>query len=1415
MPVCLLRPNAHRSMAAPGTNFPSPLLLDLEKLLISDICDSELWSQLAQKLSEYQVFSSEVSGIFSSLDPDKQGNKLRARYLLRSVLEKMEKMESEDQLYSTFIEVLSELNLHPLCEKLTLLKSSTGSSQTSDIFSAKDIPLLMEKLAPVAYKWNEIGIALSLPRNVMKECESKGNSILKLNEVICEWVMGNYEHALQPTLSNLNECLTGPLVGVHEISISAANAPLTRQSPSESNNPMNLYMKYVSGDCEVNDGKSTLLEVRASISEGVSYQWMKDSACLSDGEDYCGTCTDILVIKHAHQGMEGQYTCAVERGQEKLVSQGTKVKIVYSQEKESLLMKYACQREVPKDSWPPVITNTFTNLVLIKKTKMQSNKYSYTIRGNIDDIVESKEKIEYEKVFGQYQSGSLVLVEGRPGSGKTTLVHKVVRDWTVKEGTLKGAKSVFLVPLRLLQVVGSDNSLSDLLDFIYCDSEMSSRVATECKKRLGEGMCIVLDGLDEYRRRDATDSIVYQLTHKNKLPKAMIIVASRPVASSRLKHSDVLIQHVEVIGFNHDQIFHFISNYPFEMSTSTDSIVSEIRSHFDLHPNLLHMCYLPVHAAMICYLFQDFKGNFPTTESEVYFEFTISLILRTLHRTREEVLIQSFDDIPGNEKVYFKKLCKLAYEMTIKSEQVVNHSEMSSTCPAEITDDSFFLGFVNIERASNRCGLHKIYSFLHLTLQEYLAAVYIASLPCTGQRKLIKDYATLAELTQVWLFYFGAVKSIQTTITETLTVLIKFIGYQTSATFLYQCAFESQLKSVCDEVLNTVLKTSKFNLFGRVSPMDFVAMEYVFSKSLPVLRKISISNCTFDMQCASKFVSVVSSKCDMSCVKGVIIRNCDLESQCIHKLICSLNHHCIRKISLSECGLVSSSYFILGNLLKDSKSLQSLDISGNSNIGCEGMEALVEAFRINTTIKTLIVSLSDFSKDPSIIKILLCNNKLKNLTLSEHREIQDLRRYQLAWDSAMEGLQCNTSIETVHINSVPIEVRSFMCMFSSNTTITSIILKSCVLQGLCIITDLNQNTSLHHLTIISSNNISNGFYSGLKLMSGLVELNIYDDNFGSNSINSLYARIGCMNLQRLTIHSSEIAPEAAETIAELVTNSHSLQYASFESNKISSDEIRILCCSITSCSLEELSLSSNGIGPEAGQYLAYLINNNSSIQKVLLDENHLSSEGIVALANGIHNCCVKWMGISDNIIGPEAGSALASLLSSSHSLKYIDIHGNDLCLEGVKALTAGLSNSVVEHMEVSFNNIGPGAGAFLAELINNNQSMNVINLSCNELNSDDIIALSTNLKGCSMDNIDFSCNEISSDAGYALVDLITNNKLELINLSGNTLGSEFIRKLKACRQNCDLIDDSESESDLFVSSDLDSSDSDIIELDEQ
>ena len=111
-----------------------------------------------------------------------------------------------------------------------------------------------------------------------------------------------------------------------------------------------------------------------------------------------------------------------------------------SSEAEHLIQMYSKQKEVPRNTWPHVGTNTFINLVLIKQSGELARNYDYSVRGDMDDIVESKETDNYENVFSKYVEGGLILVEGRPGSGKTTLVQKITRDWASGGEILTNAK---------------------------------------------------------------------------------------------------------------------------------------------------------------------------------------------------------------------------------------------------------------------------------------------------------------------------------------------------------------------------------------------------------------------------------------------------------------------------------------------------------------------------------------------------------------------------------------------------------------------------------------------------------------------------------------------------------------------------------------------------------------------------------------------------------------------------------------------------------------------------------------------------------------------------------------------------------------------------------------------------------------
>ena len=108
-----------------------------------------------------------------------------------------------------------------------------------------------------------------------------------------------------------------------------------------------------------------------------------------------------------------------------------KVSCPVDKHRQSLASMYLDQPEVPEDTWPPQSSKNYINLAIIKQDKSLNyrNKYACeTIRNDIDDVFQQKEKIEYSDVLNSLKSSQVLFVEGRPGCGKTTFVSKITRD---------------------------------------------------------------------------------------------------------------------------------------------------------------------------------------------------------------------------------------------------------------------------------------------------------------------------------------------------------------------------------------------------------------------------------------------------------------------------------------------------------------------------------------------------------------------------------------------------------------------------------------------------------------------------------------------------------------------------------------------------------------------------------------------------------------------------------------------------------------------------------------------------------------------------------------------------------------------------------------------------------------------------
>ena len=215
------------------------------------------------------------------------------------------------------------------------------------------------------------------------------------------------------------------------------------------------------------------------------------------------------------------------------------------------------------------------------------------------------------------------------------------------------------------------------------------------------------------------ETTIFQLIKINILPKSVVIIASRPAAVAQLKK--VATKRMEVLGFEKEQIFQYIEKYNFSSTEKT----GDLHSYLAQHPNVHHMCYLPIHSAMVCFLFDEMGCSLPQTETEMYKNFTNFTLLRSLTRYEEnEPCLDSPKDLPAQERKLFLEICKLAFEKTKTSKQVMKHNEVKDFLK-DVKSSSKSLGLINVDRISMISGFQDLYTFLHLTFQEYLAAYHI------------------------------------------------------------------------------------------------------------------------------------------------------------------------------------------------------------------------------------------------------------------------------------------------------------------------------------------------------------------------------------------------------------------------------------------------------------------------------------------------------------------------------------------------------------------------------------------------------------------------------------------------------------------------------------------------------------------
>ena len=452
--------------------------------------------ELCENFFERSVISRESYNRFTSMDHSRIKYRLRLRYLVRLVIEKIKK---DPALWENLIAVLDTLEGVPssLTDKLeqAVLNAKEGlandleavggvsgaslgkaSENEEVVLTTRNVNVLTELLVEVSDVWFDIAISLRLPQHEIKNCKNEDNKI-SLFQMLGFWIANNSN----PTLKKLADTLCSEIVAR-----TAAAEKITRKfmeakrmskdstkrkslarskSLKPTITPTTLRIVSQSLPTEVADGKSTLLQIQVSPRDSVSYQWKKDDKPLANSSRYSGVDEDILVVRHACQGTEGEYTCQVNLQDKQVSSEPITLTVCSPLAKKHLLNLYTTFSEVStsKSSWPPVVAESFINLALIKSSRDHNMTGDYSVCGDADEIIAEKENITFKDAFSEFNNGELNMVEGRPGSGKTTLVHKIIKDWSLGE-VLSKSKLTFLVTLCLLNNKEQNESLENILE---------------------------------------------------------------------------------------------------------------------------------------------------------------------------------------------------------------------------------------------------------------------------------------------------------------------------------------------------------------------------------------------------------------------------------------------------------------------------------------------------------------------------------------------------------------------------------------------------------------------------------------------------------------------------------------------------------------------------------------------------------------------------------------------------------------------------------------------------------------------------------------------------------------------------------------------------------------------------------------
>ena len=355
----------------------------------------------------------------------------------------------------------------------------------------------------------------------------------------------------------------------------------------------------------------------------------------------------------------------------------------------------------------------------------------------------------------------------------------------------------------------------------------------------------MLDGFDELspELRKDSESLFLELITGRRLTNCTLFVTSRPYASQDLKSLEIFSRHVEILGFSEDQINDCIkSAFPEESDKGkADNLIRDLASREDL----LSLCYVPMNCATV------YRGeglSLPITVTELYKMYLTRALERYARKTDLERSRKiRLENLPGDLDKKVNALAGIAYKLLINDKFVFSQEDLEASGVAGMELEK--MGLVTSFTIEDGYGDTENFQFLHLTIQEFLAAWHASQLS-PEQAGIICDFSN-SRLKLMRYFLAGITKLQGQNVREAFNQSFKNAltpdapGKKCNGGAVLDqlhMIYETQSAEICEQVSRTFPEeTIVFNGINRTcTPFLCKVVSFFLSNSFCAWKKVSL-----------------------------------------------------------------------------------------------------------------------------------------------------------------------------------------------------------------------------------------------------------------------------------------------------------------------------------------------------------------------------------------------------------------------------------------------------------------------------------------------------------------------------------------------------------------------------------------------